>query len=57
MTLGDQLTYSVTVSPPILPVVEQVSQASYENIHSNMLYTHLGDGRGYEHAAARHGPR
>ena len=45
---GDQLTYSVTVSPPILPIVEEVSQSSYEDIHGNMLYTHLGDSRGYE---------
>ncbi|MHB0960644.1 MAG: M28 family peptidase [Pirellulaceae bacterium] len=53
---GDQLTYSVTVSPPILPIVNQVSQSSYEDIHGNLLYTHLGDNRavgGPEHDLAR----
>ncbi|NLX96513.1 MAG: M28 family peptidase [Rhodopirellula sp.] len=44
---GDFLTYTVTVSPPILPVVNEVSQSSYEHIHQDLLYTHLGDSRGY----------
>ena len=53
---GDQLTYSVTLSPPIHPIVDQVSQASYESIHGEQLFTHLGDNRGYgspQHAMAR----
>ncbi|MFC1597180.1 M20/M25/M40 family metallo-hydrolase, partial [Planctomycetota bacterium] len=49
---GDTLTYSVTVSPPILPIAQEVSQSSYEYILSNTdpgksLYTHFGDDRGY----------
>ena len=54
--VGDQLTYSVTVSPPIMPVVNQVSQSSYQHFLDDMLYTHLGDSRGYasqQHNLAR----
>lgn len=45
---GDELTYSVTISPPILPIVDGVTKAGYKDIHQNMLYTHLGDNRGYD---------
>lgn len=36
-------------------VVDQVSQASYSNYLDNMLYTHLGDDRGFgsEHDLAQ----
>ncbi len=53
---GDQLAYTVAVSPPIRPIVDEVSEASYTDIHQDLLYTHLGDGRGYntvEHDLAR----
>ena len=49
---GDTLTYNVTVSPPVLPIAEEVTQSSYEYILSNTdpgksLFTHFGDDRGY----------
>lgn len=45
---GDEITYTVNVSPPILPIVDEVSEASYTSIHQDLLYTHLGDDRGYD---------
>ncbi len=53
---GEQLSYSVTVSLPVRPVVDQVSQSSYMAIHQDLLYTHVGDNRGIggpEHDLAR----
>ncbi len=45
---GDQFTYTVAVSPPIRPIVEEVIESSYMDIHQDLLYTHLGDNRGYD---------
>ncbi|MCU0595157.1 MAG: M28 family peptidase, partial [Desulfobacterota bacterium] len=45
---GDELAYTVTASGsiPILALLDQISQASYTDIHQDLLYTHLGDNRG-----------
>jgi hypothetical protein len=39
----------------VMDIVEQVSQVNYTNYLDNMLYTHLGDNRGFgpEHDLAR----
>jgi len=53
---GDQLTYTVAVSPPIRSIVDEVSRSSYEDIHQDVLFTHLGETRVYgslQHDLAR----
>jgi len=45
---GDELTYTVTASGsiPILALLDQITEASYTDIHQDLLYTHLGNNRG-----------
>jgi hypothetical protein len=52
---GDQLTYTATVTMPLDSLVAQVSQSNYTAMHQNLLYTGLGDNRGFgpEHDLAQ----
>jgi hypothetical protein len=52
---GDQLTYTATVTMPIDNLVAQVSQSQYAAMHQNLLYTRMGDNRGFgpEHDLAQ----
>ena len=52
---GDQLTYTATVTMPIDSLVAQVSQSNYTAMHQNLLYTRMGDNRGFgpEHDLAQ----
>jgi VCBS repeat-containing protein len=48
LAYGDLLTYTVTASGsiPIPVLLDQISEASYTDIHQDLLYTHSGDNRG-----------
>jgi VCBS repeat-containing protein len=48
LVYGDLLTYTVTASGsiPIPALLDQISEASYTDIHQDLLYTHSGDNRG-----------
>ncbi|GAF78674.1 unnamed protein product, partial [marine sediment metagenome] len=52
---GDSLTYTFSVSTGVSDAVDRISEANYTYMHQDLLYTHLGDDRGFgpEHDLAR----
>jgi ELWxxDGT repeat protein len=52
--VGDVLTYTASAYAGVEAVVSQVSEANYTYVHQELLYTHLGDQKGYN--GAQHDP-
>jgi hypothetical protein len=55
LSVGDRLTYSVSVSASVPDVAAEISRPSYVGIHQDLLYTRTGNNRGFgpEHDLAR----